>query len=365
MGLGRTISLCLALVGALPLNAQILSGIMQSQGAAGSQVATPTFSPAAGVVASGTTVTIATSTPLAVLCYTTDGSTPTESANLCSGGTTQTYTTPVSVTSAITIKALGTLAAYTDSAVGSAAYTLASGSVTQANLRLSTLNGVAFVDFNSSGLLCPYVGDKITITDGSSHTAVGWIKACGTGETYGSQLLPNTAFANTTSVTSGDSAVLSSVSCSSVSTTCLKVAGNGSANFPYGCSTATTNVGQVIRNAVSGGGGTETSLLYFVTRTGSCGGTTLLSESPAISGSYAAYNPEYVTAVATTTAVLWESYTATQYWIWGDPSLKQVTAPSTTGVIIVSASGGSTQNWASVSGSFVYNAGVTYAITTN
>lgn len=89
-----------------------------------SQVATPTFSPVAGSYASTQTVTISTSTSLAVLCYTTDGSMPTESSNLCSGGTTATYSTPITVSTTQTVKAIGTLATYTDSSVASALYTI-------------------------------------------------------------------------------------------------------------------------------------------------------------------------------------------------------------------------------------------------
>jgi len=88
------------------------------------QVATPTFSPVAGTYSSTQTVTISTATVGAVLCYTTDGSTPTESGNLCSGGTTATYSTPITVSTTKTVKALGTLATYTDSAVGTALYTI-------------------------------------------------------------------------------------------------------------------------------------------------------------------------------------------------------------------------------------------------
>jgi hypothetical protein len=89
-----------------------------------STAATPTFSPAAGTYTSTQTVTISTATSLAVLCYTTDGTTPTESANLCSGGTTSTYATPITVSTTQTVKAIATLALYTDSAVGSALYTI-------------------------------------------------------------------------------------------------------------------------------------------------------------------------------------------------------------------------------------------------
>lgn len=92
--------------------------------ASGSTLAagTPTFSPPAGAVQNPTTVTISTNTPgyncSSYIWYTTDGSTPTT-------GGTSTNGSSVSVTTAETIKAkeIG-CPAFTDSAVGSAAYTI-------------------------------------------------------------------------------------------------------------------------------------------------------------------------------------------------------------------------------------------------
>jgi hypothetical protein len=94
-----------------------------------STASTPTFSPGAGTYSSTQTVTISTATPLAVLCYTTDGTTPTESANLCSGGTTSTYTTPITVSTTQTVQAIATLVGYTDSSVGNATYTISAASI--------------------------------------------------------------------------------------------------------------------------------------------------------------------------------------------------------------------------------------------
>jgi hypothetical protein len=105
--------------------------------------ATPTFSPVAGTYSSAQTVTISTATTLAVLCYTTDGSTPTETANLCSGGTTATYSTPITVSTTKTVKAIATLAGYTDSSVGSAAYTISGGGHSFALVHSPTLCGTA------------------------------------------------------------------------------------------------------------------------------------------------------------------------------------------------------------------------------
>ena len=119
--------LILALLLAAAVHAQMSGpffGPVVAQATAPGTVATPSFSPAGGTYSSTQTVTISTTTPLAVLCYTTDGSTPTEVSYLCSGGTTSTYSTPITVSTTQTVKAIGTLATYTDSAVASATYTI-------------------------------------------------------------------------------------------------------------------------------------------------------------------------------------------------------------------------------------------------
>jgi len=85
-------------------------------GTGGGTVATPTFSPVAGTYTSAQTVTISDSTSGATLHYTTNGTTPTASST--------TYTAPISVSTTETVKALGVKSGWTNSAVGSAVYTL-------------------------------------------------------------------------------------------------------------------------------------------------------------------------------------------------------------------------------------------------
>jgi hypothetical protein len=80
-------------------------------------VATPTFSPAAGIYSSAQTVTISTTTSGASIRYTIDGSTPSETAGTL-------YTSPVTVSSTTTIKAIAYATSYTDSSVASATYTI-------------------------------------------------------------------------------------------------------------------------------------------------------------------------------------------------------------------------------------------------
>ena len=82
------------------------------------QAATPTFSPAGGSYSSAQSVTISSATSSASIYYTTDGSTPTTGSTL--------YTGAVSVSSSETINAIAVASGYTQSAVGTAAYTISS-----------------------------------------------------------------------------------------------------------------------------------------------------------------------------------------------------------------------------------------------
>jgi hypothetical protein len=83
----------------------------------------PTFSPVAGSYVGTQTVALADATGAAVICYTTDGSTPTATTpGTCSHGTT--YSTTISVASSETIIALATLAGYNNSPTSSAGYTI-------------------------------------------------------------------------------------------------------------------------------------------------------------------------------------------------------------------------------------------------
>ena len=84
-------------------------------------VATPEFSLASGEVDCGTTVTITCSTEGAKIYYTTDGSEPTASSTE--------YTAAISVTAAVTLKAIAVKDGMNNSAVASASYTISSGNI--------------------------------------------------------------------------------------------------------------------------------------------------------------------------------------------------------------------------------------------
>ena len=87
------------------------------------QIPTPVFTPGGGSYGSVQTVAITDSQGGVTLCYTTDGSTPTgNGAGSCTHGTT--YSTPISVGSTQTLRAIATAATYADSGVLSATYTI-------------------------------------------------------------------------------------------------------------------------------------------------------------------------------------------------------------------------------------------------
>jgi len=83
-----------------------------------SPVATaPTFSPPSGTYATTQSVTLADTTPGAVIYFTTDGTTPTNASRV--------YTSPIHISTATIIKAFASATGYTNSAVVSASYTIA------------------------------------------------------------------------------------------------------------------------------------------------------------------------------------------------------------------------------------------------
>ena len=219
----------------------------------------------------------------------------------------------------------------------------AAHTVTQANMKLSLVNGTAFVDFGASGTLTPYLGDELTVCDSSSHCAVGYISAAGTGETYGSNLLSNPGFTS-----------CSGTSCSGWSSTSSTITfsppygvftATPASNFLYEVGVSGTTVGALYRSAVtvssySSGLITLYMFSFYSSASLSANGTSYFYHTHASSDGNTNYD---ISTGATTTLDV------------GSPSLEKVLTPSSTGVTIVSTPGGSTYNWASINSSFNYN----------
>ena len=77
-----------------------------------------------------------------------------------------------------------------DLVTGGAFTQVAGAAVTQANMRLSAVNGTAFIDFSLADLLTDHLGKILTVKDSAGKVLVGYIKAAGTGETYGAEITP-------------------------------------------------------------------------------------------------------------------------------------------------------------------------------
>jgi hypothetical protein len=237
---------------------------------------------------------------------------------------------------------------------------IANGSVSQANMKLSIASNTAFVDFNAAGTLTPYIGDELIISDHSGNQLVGYIKAAGTGETYGSELLPNPSFASTGSIWTNNTTV-TSLSSGCYSSYCLQVTttaawGDAGQNF-------NASSGELVRSSVYLKAGTETvqESMYLM------------------DSSYAAYWENYIPASGSWTQVVnyatmrsaypngnqeYGSQTNGKSSLWDTASVKPVLTPSATGVTIVSTSGGSSYNWTSEQSGFNRNDpnGYTYSI---
>ena len=123
-------------------------------------VATPAFSVASGAVDSGTEVTISCATDGAEIYYTTDGTEPTASSTE--------YTGAISITEAVTLKAIAVKDGMNDSAVSSASYTI-KGTVSTPEF---SVESGAVNSGTSVTISCATEGAKIYYTtDGNDPTA--------------------------------------------------------------------------------------------------------------------------------------------------------------------------------------------------
>ena len=114
-------------------NAALIGILNSSKGNSGTPVketvATPAFSVASGEIDSGTEVTITCGTEGAKIYYTTDGTEPTAS------GTE--YANAISITEAVTLKAIAVKSGMNDSAVASVSYTISSGNIPEGFVKVT------------------------------------------------------------------------------------------------------------------------------------------------------------------------------------------------------------------------------------
>ncbi len=112
--------------------------------------AAPTFSLPPGAYTGAQAVTLADTTPGALIYYTTNGTTPTTSASLYVVGT------PVALSATTTVNAFAVANGYTNSAVASSVYTISPQAATPVSVSLTGSRNV--VGFVSTGMLIPLGG---------------------------------------------------------------------------------------------------------------------------------------------------------------------------------------------------------------
>jgi hypothetical protein len=250
-----------------------------------------------------------------------------------------------------------------------------SGSVSQANMRMSIVNGGttssggAFVDFSSAGALTVYSGSRLIITSGN-NSLTGYIKAAGTGETYGSDLLKNGSAEGT--YTDG------------VAPNWTKYRGTASEdNTPNGglsaqkISNPAGNTGYIVTLWTSSltSGWLLSVSLYFKTYAGSGGAYGIDDAGWAYVQLGAVNNALWTQSTSkwTVTGTGWASFNLysnsnasadVNQISYDDVLVTQVLTPSATGVTITSTKNGSLYNWTSEASGFNRNSstGYTYQI---
>jgi hypothetical protein len=238
------------------------------------------------------------------------------------------------------------------------------GSVTQANMRMSIVNGTAFADFSSAGALAPYIGLKITIKDSANKTLVGYIKAVGTGETYGSELLTNAGL-DTTGAFSAIGATKSIITSGCQTGNCLQVTATAAYGTVFQDLAGTVTSGQLLLTSAYIKKGTETnsSTLEF----SDINYSDLPPSFYVLPSTWTQYTRYYTARNTGTYHHNYGSATNGQTSIFDTASVKQVLTPSVTGVAITSTAGGPTYNWTSEDSGFNRNdaSGYTYSIDTS
>ena len=240
--------------------------------------------------------------------------------------------------------------------------TLASGSVTQANMKLSAVDGTAFVDFSTANILTDYVPDrsKLTITDSAGKKLIGYIKAAGTGETLGANVLTNGDMESFTGWTQTRGAL-------SAETT-DKIEGAQSGKF-----TLTDTIGYFYRQpawsldclyAINGSIKNLTIGTMYIEVGPNPGNRKQIFPLSVPPSTWTEFSGYYTPPTSSSIFLSYAYGLSGNAWLTDNVTIKQVLTPSTTGVTITSTADGSTYNWATKEEGFNYNdaSGYTYQL---
>jgi len=221
----------------------------------------------------------------------------------------------------------------------------ASASFATVTLKVATVAGGALL--TNLGTSIPwgsYIGRKVTVSDGT-NTAVGYVGAVGTGETYGTTVVTNGGFTTDVASWNAIDATLASIA-GGQSGNCVQVTRTaGDLQGLYQNFTGAMTVGAVYRVQVyvkSGTSGNE-----------GCYSGNLAGMTTATATSSAVWTPltGYVNGVEVAGNWIIAKQSATAgTMLFDEASIQRVLTPDATGCTIVSAPGGATQSWASNTG---------------
>jgi len=245
-----------------------------------------------------------------------------------------------------------------------------SGSVTRANMKISAVDGTAFVDFSAADVLTNYLGGKLTITDSAGKKLIGYIKAAGTGETFGDDLFDATVgtFEGGGAGTTGH--------WGAYGTNLIEAEDQGGGDYALKITYVDNSNGAYLyfNDASDLSANLVIGTLYNFTFSEKMSGTSVsVQGNDGVNylywGDYTnaafANQSKYFTALHKTGCRTRLAGLGAGEIFWFDNlTLKQVLTPSATGVTIVSTKGGTTYNWTSKETGFNYYdaSGYTYEI---
>jgi hypothetical protein len=236
---------------------------------------------------------------------------------------------------------------------------------TISGLRISSVAGTAFLDACAG--LVPYAdgNHRIEIYDSAGRQLVGYLSAQGAGETLDVEKLTDPGFeawtsaSNLTSYTEG-----SQISVAQETTEI-----HGGSNSCKLTENGTGGIGGSTNNSLYQSGGTAGMMLKcsaWIKRSSGAaafqigtGYTIAASQASAADWTQVS---GYATLVLSTYMCTMGAAAASNVFFVDDASCKQVLAPSTDGVTIVSTKGGAVPNFAAVNASFTLNAASYYCI---
>jgi hypothetical protein len=241
------------------------------------------------------------------------------------------------------------------------------GSVTLANMRMSLATGGAFVDFGVAGVLTSRPNWVLTITDSAGKTAMGFVKAAGTGETMDTEVVVNGDMETgdpPANWNAGGNTTLAQQA-GGESGNCMSVYNNtGSGGAASTNQTVTTVAGGLYvasRYVKSGTAGANAS--DFIIYKPGYAGVIAQSIGAVSTASWVQKSIKGTATAATAIVYFYKSAGADGTILVDTISMKRVLTPSATGVTIVSTRGGTTQSWTSIDAGFNYNDNYTYRLT--